>query len=299
MLSALAAPPLESAILGGVALAACAASLACSVDDRQAAALAPGDMSGAGGTSGEAGAQPTQNAIAEPSNGGSERPTTCTIGAVCADASCSRCVAPTAEENASSPGAASDAGALSPSPTDEAPPAPDPTPPEPETPAPSASGRPCPTAAPVAAPGQDLAITEIEFESDGSARVQVQNVGTGLLSLGVNGIELCNGADNCVFLSEDISITLLARNTFTLVIPNTSPAGGELGLFFFNEPEEPAGYAFVAWGAGQSTGSLESSANAETSLWSAGSRAVLEEGDTALVCVGPTNEAASFVSCTP
>jgi hypothetical protein len=157
----------------------------------------------------------------------------------------------------------------------------------------------CPPIAPIAANDQDLVITQVRFDSDGSAQVTMQNVGAGLLSFGVQGYQLCNGMSNCVYLAPTQSVTLLINNSFSVRIPDTLPSGGELGIVL-NQPDIPVSTeAYVAWGNGATNGSFESLVNNDLRLWNTGERITVDADDTGFVSTGDTTSASGYSSCNP
>jgi hypothetical protein len=168
----------------------------------------------------------------------------------------------------------------------------DAAPPEPE-------GVECP---PIAASSdnddQDLAIVRVTFNEAGSADVLIRNIGTGFISLGVDGISLCNGSDNCVPTAPGVSVTLLPGDAFTRTVPNTSPSGGELGLYV-TDPFGLDKYGFLAWGSGAGANSLEALAAGDGTYWTQGARIEVAPEATGFVCTGDPRVAASFVSCDP
>jgi hypothetical protein len=169
----------------------------------------------------------------------------------------------------------------------------------------SASGRceplgsDCPAPAAVASGEQDVAIVRVRFDPDGSADVLFENLGGGFVSFAAGGFQLCNGRGNCVFLSDDQSITLVGDQTFSRRIPNTVASGGELALLFFGSDASISAEAYVAWGNGPGADSLEAAVNAELRLWVTGERIQVAAEDTGFVCLGDTSRAASYTSCHP
>lgn len=145
---------------------------------------------------------------------------------------------------------------------------------------------------------QDLAIVRVQFNAAGSADVLIRNIGTGFISLGVDGISLCNGSDNCVPTAPGVSVTLLPGDAFTRTVPNTSPSGGELGLYI-TDPFGQDKYGFLAWGSGAAANSLEELAADDGIYWTEGARIEVSPEATGFVCTGDPRVAASFVSCDP
>jgi hypothetical protein len=138
----------------------------------------------------------------------------------------------------------------------------------------------------------------VRFDPAGSAEVTVQNVGTGLLNLAAGGTSLCNGADNCTFLAQGASLTLLPGSTFTRTLPDTLASGGELAIVTVN-PFAAVTFAYIAWGSGAAANSLEAQATAAGALWTRGARIAIRAGDNGFVCTGNAGNAASYVSCSP
>jgi len=169
----------------------------------------------------------------------------------------------------------------------------------------SASGRcealgpDCPAPAAVAVADQDLAIVQVRFDPDGSADVLFENLGGGFVSFAAGGYRLCNGRQNCVFLSDNQAITLVGDQTFSRRIPNTLPSGGELAVVFFAMDASITAEAYVAWGNGPGADSLEEAVNAELRLWVTGERVDVAADDTGFVCVGNTSRGGSYTSCHP
>ncbi|HEU4581199.1 MAG TPA: hypothetical protein VFS67_23235 [Polyangiaceae bacterium] len=160
-------------------------------------------------------------------------------------------------------------------------------------------GSDCPPIAPAAPADQDTAIVRVRFDPDGSADVLIQNVGAGLVSFGAQGYQLCNGMNNCVYLTEAQSVTLLLGDSFSRRIPNTLPSGGELaivGIF----PDNPIfTEAYLAWGSGAAGGSFEAVVNNELRLWNTGERIAIDAGDGGFVSTGDTTRASGYSSCNP
>lgn len=157
----------------------------------------------------------------------------------------------------------------------------------------------CPPIAPAFPADQDMVITQVRFDPDGSASVLMQNVGAGLLSFGVQGYQLCNGRNNCVFLAPTQSVTLLINDSFSVRIPGTLPSGGELAIVL-NQPDIPVSTeAYVAWGSGVANGSFESVVNDNLRLWNTGERIAIEADDTGFVSTGDTTKASGYSSCNP
>ncbi|HVZ32546.1 MAG TPA: hypothetical protein VG963_08970, partial [Polyangiaceae bacterium] len=157
----------------------------------------------------------------------------------------------------------------------------------------------CPPIAAAPANDQDLVIARVRFDSDGSADVLMQNVGAGLLSFGVQGYQLCNGRNNCVYLAETQSVTLLINDSFSVRIPDTLPSGGELAIVL-NQPDLPSSTeAYVAWGSGAANGSFEPLVNNDLRLWNTGERIAIEPGDSGFVSTGDTTKASGYSSCNP
>jgi hypothetical protein len=146
---------------------------------------------------------------------------------------------------------------------------------------------------------QSLGIVRVRFDPDASAEVLLQNVGGGFLSFAAQGYRLCNGANNCVFLAETQSVTLVGDDSFSLRIPNTLPSGGELAVVFQLPGDPVQTEAYVAWGSGAGADSFESVVNASIRLWNTGERIAIEEGDTGFVCIGDASTALSYSSCHP
>jgi len=144
----------------------------------------------------------------------------------------------------------------------------------------------------------DLGIVSVRFEPGGSARVTIQNIGGGIIILAPERGTLCNGADNCIFISDDVSITLDPRESFERTLPSTVPSGGEVAMLSAFPPDA-IGFGYVAWGSGPAQGSLEVLANADTSYWQSGDRVLVESGDTGFVCTGRADLATGYSSCNP
>jgi hypothetical protein len=144
----------------------------------------------------------------------------------------------------------------------------------------------------------DLAFVSVRFLPSGSAEVVIENVGAALVNFAAQGYQLCNGADNCVFLSDDVPVNLLLGDAFTKIIPSTVPGGGELAIIFVSGPDLSA-EAYVAWGTGAGEDSLEARANAEVPRWGLGERIAISPDDTGFVCTGPIHLAAGYTSCNP
>jgi hypothetical protein len=157
----------------------------------------------------------------------------------------------------------------------------------------------CPAIDPI--PGgedNDLGVVSVRFEPSGSATVSIQNIGGGLIILAAQRGTLCNGADNCIFLSDDVSVTLEPGESFERTLPATLPSGGEVALLS-DFPPEAIGFGYVAWGSGPTGNGLEALANADLPYWRLGDRVLLESGDTGFVCTGRADLAAGYVSCNP
>jgi hypothetical protein len=144
----------------------------------------------------------------------------------------------------------------------------------------------------------DLGVVSVRFDPDGSASVTIQNIGGGIIILAPQRGTLCNGADNCIFLSDDVSVTLEPRESFERTLPSTLPSGGEVAILSAFPPDA-VGFGYVAWGSGPALGSLEALANADPSYWQSGDRVLVESGDTGFVCTGRADLAAGYVSCSP
>jgi hypothetical protein len=145
---------------------------------------------------------------------------------------------------------------------------------------------------------QDLGIVEVRFDPTGSADIVIENIGGSFLSLPAERTSLCNGADNCIFLVEGDSLTLLPDNRVTRTLPNTRASGGELGIFTA-DPFADFSFAYIAWGSGAGSSSLEAQAISSAALWTSGARIAIEPDDTGFVCTGDATNPASFVSCNP
>jgi hypothetical protein len=146
---------------------------------------------------------------------------------------------------------------------------------------------------------QDLGIVRVRFDPDGGADVLMQNLGGGLISFAARGYQLCNGASQCVFLSDDQSITLVGDDTFSRRIPNTLPSGGELAVVFVSAGNPTSTEAYVAWGSGAGADSFEPVANDAIRLWNTGERIAVTSGDTGFVSIGDTSRALGYTSCNP
>ncbi len=144
----------------------------------------------------------------------------------------------------------------------------------------------------------DLGVVSVRFDPGGSARVLIQNIGAGLIILAPQSGTLCNGADNCIFLSDDLSITIEQGESFERTLPATLPSGGEVAILSAFPPDA-IGFGYVAWGQGPASGSLEALANADLPYWRIGDRVQIESGDTGFVCAGRADLAAGYVSCNP
>ena len=144
----------------------------------------------------------------------------------------------------------------------------------------------------------DFGVVSVRFDANGSANVTIQNIGTGVIFVPPQLGRLCNGADNCIFLSDDVIITLDPLDTFERTLPSTLPSGGEVALLSALPPDA-VGLGYVAWGSGPPVGGLETLANAGTSFWQSGDRVLLQSGDTGFVCIGRADLAAGYVSCNP
>ncbi|MEO8180825.1 MAG: hypothetical protein ABI895_18485 [Deltaproteobacteria bacterium] len=157
----------------------------------------------------------------------------------------------------------------------------------------------CPATAALGVVDQTLGIVRVRFDPDAGADVLLQNLGGGFVSFAAQGYQLCNGANNCVFLAETQSVTLIGDDSFSLRIPNTLPSGGELAVVFQLPGDPVATEAYVAWGSGAGADSFESVVNASIRLWNTGERIAIEQGDTGFVCVGDASTALSYSSCNP
>lgn len=145
---------------------------------------------------------------------------------------------------------------------------------------------------------QDIAIVRVTFNTNGSADVLIRNIGTGFISLGVDGISLCNGSDNCVPTAPGVSVTMLPGDAFTRTVPDTVPGGGELGLYI-TDPFGQDKYGYLAWGSGAGASSLEQLAAGDGIYWTEGARIEVAPEATGFVCTGDPRVASSFVSCDP
>ena len=160
-------------------------------------------------------------------------------------------------------------------------------------------GSDCPPRAPVVSGEADMAIVSVRFLADDSAEVEMSNVGAGFISFQARGYQLCNGMDNCVFLSDDVPIALPQGDSATVTIPNTVASGGELAIVLDIASDDPSSEAYVAWGTGQPRGSLEMLANKTVPFWALGQRITISAGDTGFVCTGDTDKASGYTSCNP
>jgi hypothetical protein len=169
----------------------------------------------------------------------------------------------------------------------------------------SASGRceplgpDCPTPSPTPVAEQDLGIVRVRFDPDGGADVLMQNLGGGFISFAAQGYQLCNGAGNCVFLSDAQSVTLVGDDTFSRRIPNTLPSGGELAVVFVSAGNPTSTEAYVTWGNGAGSDSFEPIVNETLRLWNTGERIGITAGDTGFVSIGDTSRALGYASCNP
>jgi len=144
----------------------------------------------------------------------------------------------------------------------------------------------------------DLGVVSVRFDPNGSATATIQNIGSGLISLAPQRGTLCNGADNCIFLSDDVSITLEPGESFERTLLATLPSGGEVALLS-GFPPNVIGFGYVAWGSGPAGNSLEALANADFPYWRSGDRVVVQSGDTGFVCTGRADIASGYISCNP
>lgn len=156
----------------------------------------------------------------------------------------------------------------------------------------------CPPLTPVPAAEQDTAIVRVRFDPDGSANALIQDVGASFLSYAAQSRQLCNGMNNCVYLSDTQSVGLMLGDTFSVRIPNTLPSGGELAIVL-NLPDLFAADAYLAWGSGAANGSFESMVNNDLRLWNTGERIAVDAGDTGFVSTGDTTRASGYSSCNP
>ncbi len=156
----------------------------------------------------------------------------------------------------------------------------------------------CPRAVPQVFGDTDLAFQSVRFNPNGSAEVVIQNVGSGSITYAPLGYRLCNGSANCVFLSEEGPVAVNLGQSFSLTLPNTVSSGGELAVLLQLDGEVYSD-AYVAWGTGALSGSLEVAANASVPHWPIGQRITIDPGDTGFVCTGPTNAVSSYTSCNP
>ncbi|MEY2930074.1 MAG: hypothetical protein RL033_823 [Pseudomonadota bacterium] len=164
----------------------------------------------------------------------------------------------------------------------------------------------CPVPAPVAVPGQSIAIQSINFDT---SEVVLRNVSTQDVTItGTRqGWQWCN-VPAYWYLSE-VNVTLRPGQTFAF-LPNYNQSGirqlfrgddgfdtNEMGIYTvsgsFNNPELIR--AFVSWGEGAQLETRES-VGVQSGLWTLGERVEIGPNDSGFIATGPTDRGAGYTS---
>lgn len=174
---------------------------------------------------------------------------------------------------------------------------------KPSPPKPSRPSR-CPEAAPVAAPGQVIALRSVNFQT---SEVVLQNVSDGPVTIPGREWQWCQfPAYWYVITEEGADVTLEPGETFAFfpsvrtkdgAVQPMPAAGQELAIYV-----DDGGYlspdrmlAFLTWGSGPPINGRESVA-AQAGLWTLGDRPEVGPAAAGMLAVGLVNRAEGYVS---